>query len=276
MRYEKIDIKNKASMDYAALYIYLLDHSSEIAIQERPMIIICPGGGYSYTSDREAEIIAMQFLAFGYHAAVLRYSVAPARYPTALLEVGKAVAILREHAAEWHIHPDQIVVTGFSAGGHLAASFCMFWSEDWVAKRLGVASESLRPNGMILGYPVITSGEYAHRDSFKYLLGDEYEEKQGELSLENCVNENMPRSFIWHTFEDCGVPVQNSILLADALVKHHIPTELHIFEKGGHGLALANRLTQNHGASMNLPAVAQWIEMAHKWMEGWLDAVWYK
>lgn len=270
MRYEKIDIKNKDSMDYAALYVYLLDHSTDIAIQERPMIIICPGGGYSFTADREAEMIAMQFLAFGYHAAVLRYSVAPARYPTALLEVGKSVSILREHAVEWHIHPDQIVVTGFSAGGHLAASFCMFWNEDWVAKRLGAASENLRPNAMILGYPVITSGEYAHRDSYKCLLGEEYEEKQKELSLENCVNENTPRSFIWHTFEDGGVPVQNSILLAEALVKCHIPTELHIFEKGGHGLALANRLTQSYGVSTIQPAAAQWIEMAHKWMEGWI------
>lgn len=270
MRYEKIDIKNKDSMDNAALYVYLLDHSPDIAIQERPMIIICPGGGYYFTSDREAEMVAMQFLAFGYHAAVLRYSVAPALYPTALLEVGKSVAILREHAKEWHIHPDQIVVTGFSAGGHLAASFCMFWSEEWVAKHLGVTRESLRPNGMILGYSVITSGEYAHRDSFKCLLGEEYEEKQGALSLENRVNENTPRAFIWHTFEDGGVPVQNAILLADALIKHHIPTELHIFEKGGHGLALANRLTQSYGVSTIQPAVAQWIEMAHKWMEGWI------
>lgn len=270
MRYEKIDIKNKDSMDYAALYVYLLDHSSDIAIQERPMIIICPGGGYFFTSDREAEMIAMQFLAFGYHAAVLRYSVTPALYPTALLEVGKSVAILREHATEWHIHPDQIVVTGFSAGGHLAASFCMFWSEGWVAERLDAASENLRPNAMILGYPVITSGKYAHRDSFKYLLGEEYEEKQEGLSLENCVNENTPRAFIWHTFEDGAVPVQNSIFLADALVKHQIPTEVHIFEKGGHGLALANRLTQSCGANSIQPVAAQWIELAHKWMEGWI------
>ena len=139
-----------------------------------------------------------------------------------------------------------------------------------MAKRLGASNESLRPNAMILGYPVITSGEYAHRDSFKCLLGEEYEEKQESLSLENCVNENTPRSFIWHTFEDGAVPVQNSILLADALVKHHIPTELHIFEKGGHGLALANRLTQSSGASTIQPAATQWIEMAHKWMEGWI------
>lgn len=270
MLYEKFDVRNDLSMDYAALYLYLQDHSADIAIEQRPMVIVCPGGGYAFTSDREAEAIALQFLAQGYHAAVLRYSVAPALYPAALLEVGKSVALIREHAGEWHVHPDQIVVCGFSAGGHLAGSYCMFWSEKWVAEALSRETEELRPNAMILGYPVITSGEYAHRDSFKCLLGEAYEEKQGALSLENCVNADTPRAFLWHTYEDGAVPVQNSLFLAQAMAKQHIPVELHIFEKGSHGLALANRLTQGHGGSTIEPAAAQWVELVHKWMEGWI------
>ncbi len=269
MLYEKMDVKNENSMDYAALYLYLQDHSADIAIERRPMVLVCPGGGYAFTSDREAEAIALQFLAMGYHAAVLRYSVAPAVYPTALLEVGRSVALIREHAVTWHVHPDQIAVCGFSAGGHLAGNYCMFWSEEWVAKALSCRKEDLRPNAMILGYPVVTSGEYAHRDSFKCLLGEDYEQKQGALSLENCVNADTPRAFIWHTYEDGAVPVQNSLLLASALVAQKIPVELHIFEKGGHGLALANRLTQGHGGSTIEPAAAEWIEMVHKWMESW-------
>ncbi len=270
MRYEKFDIKNENSQDYAALYVYLLDHTQEISIDRRPMVIVCPGGGYAFLSDREAEMIAVKFLSFGYHAAVLRYSVAPARFPTALLELGRSVALVRKHAEEWHVHPDQIVVNGFSAGGHMAASFCMFWSENWVAEALGVEKEALRPNAMILGYPVITSGPYAHKGSFQCLLGEEYEEKKGALSLENCVNENTPRAFVWHTFEDGSVPVQNSIMLVEALAKHHIPTEFHLFEKGGHGLALANRLTQSrNGSTIKLDA-EEWIELAHRWMEGWI------
>ena len=147
-------------MDYAACYLYLIDDSEAINIRTRPMIVVCPGGGYSFTSDREADIVALQFLSMGYHAAVLRYSVAPAVYPTAILELAATVLQIRSHAEEWNVNPDQIVVTGFSAGGHLAASYCMFWNQKWVAESLHTESESLRPNGMILAYPVITSGEY--------------------------------------------------------------------------------------------------------------------
>lgn len=258
-------------MEYAALYVYLLDHSDQIAVGDRPLVLVCPGGGYVMTSDREAEIIAMQYLAFGYHAAVLRYSVAPARYPAALLELAASVALIRENAAKWHVNPDALIVSGFSAGGHLAANFCTCWSEEWIADSLNVPGENLRPDAMILGYPVITAGEFAHRGSFQNLLGEAYEEKQDALSLENCVNEKTPRTFIWHTYEDGTVPVQNSLLFADALVKHHIPVEFHMFEKGGHGLALANRLTSSRPGMELEPAAASWMELAHRWIESWIS-----
>ena len=103
MRYLTLDVKNSGSMDYAALSLYLIDDSPEIDIHRRPVVVVCPGGGYVFTSDREAEIVALQFLAMGYHAAVLRYSVAPAVFPAAVLELGSAVVQLREHGEEWHI-----------------------------------------------------------------------------------------------------------------------------------------------------------------------------
>jgi len=270
MKYEKIDIKNQNSMDYAALYLYILDDSPEIAIKERPMVVICPGGGYEFTSDREAEIIAMQYLAMGYHAAVLRYSVAPAVYPTALLELGRAVAVIRENAADWHIDPKKIVVSGFSAGGHLAANYAMFWNRAFLSEDLGVDSAALAPNALILCYPVISSGEYAHEGSFRSLLGADYEEKKKELSLEFCVGEQVPRTFVWHTCEDDLVPVQNSLLLVNELVSHHIPTEFHLFEKGGHGLSLANRLTGSADGGWTEAAVAVWPQLVHAWMENWV------
>lgn len=269
MRYLTLDVKNSESMEYAALYLYLIDDSAAIQIHKRPMIIVCPGGGYSYTSDREAEIVAMQFLAMGYHAAVLRYSVAPAVFPTAVLELGSAVKQIREHTKEWQIDPERIVVAGFSAGGHMAAGYGMFWNQEWMMEKLGAEMEQLRPNGMILGYPVITSGKYAHHDSFHNLLGKDYDAKKEEVSLEDCVGDHVPRAFIWHTFEDGSVPVQNSLLLVDALVKHHIPTEFHMFEKGGHGLSLANRLTNCVGNGPERAAGA-WISLVHHWMENWI------
>ena len=127
MIFEKVDVKCEGSQEYAALYTYILDGSAEIAIKDRPMVIVCPGGAYAITSDREAEIVAMQFLAMGYHAAVLRYSVAPAVFPTANLELGKAILTLRNKADEWNIDKNKIVALGFSAGGHMVASYCMFW-----------------------------------------------------------------------------------------------------------------------------------------------------
>lgn len=268
MRYEKISVKCEGSHEDAALYTYLLDDSVEILIKKRPMVVICPGGGYTMTSDREAEMIAMQLLSMGYHAAILRYSVAPVVFPTALLELGKSISCIREHAKEWHIDSDKILVAGFSAGGHLAASFCCFWSKPWVVQKLGVDKMSLQPNGMILGYPVITSGEFAHDDSFKCLLGEEYEEKKDSVSLEKCVNEYVPRAFIWHTFEDGLVPVQNSLLLVEELTKRGISTEFHMYSKGGHGLSLANRLTQNQWCGIE-PSCQSWVELLKNWMETW-------
>lgn len=267
MKFDKFSVTGKGSQAYAALYTYILDDSPEIAIEERPMVIVCPGGGYEMTSDREAEIVAMQFLAFGYHAAVLRYSVTPSVYPAAILELGRAIRLIRERAREWKVDRDKIVVSGFSAGGHMVASYCVAWNQKWMADALDTDSKSLQPNGLILGYPVITAGEYAHQGSIQNLLGKEYESRKEEMSLENLVNEDMPRTFIWHTFEDDAVPVQNSLLMVNALVAHHIPVEFHMFEKGGHGLSLANKLSKSVSGFGIQPGCEKWMELVHQWME---------
>lgn len=267
MKFDKFSVTGEGSQAYAALYTYILDDSPEIAIEERPMVIVCPGGGYEMTSDREAEIVAMQFLAFGYHAAVLRYSVTPSVYPAAILELGRAIRLIRERAREWKVDRDKIVVSGFSAGGHMVASYCVAWNQKWMADALDTDSKSLQPNGLILGYPVITAGEYAHQGSIQNLLGKEYESRKEEMSLENLVNEDMPRTFIWHTFEDDAVPVQNSLLMVNALVAHHIPVEFHMFEKGGHGLSLANKLSKSVSGFGIQPGCEKWMELVHQWME---------
>ncbi len=270
MKYEVVDIKNEASVKTAALYLYLLDDSPKFTFHDRPMVIICPGGGYEFLSDREGEPVAMQYLAMGYHAAVLHYSVAPAVYPTALLELCRSVAVIRENAKKWHVDPEKIVVSGFSAGGHLAACCGTFWNREFLSDSLGIEGKQFRPDAMILCYPVITSGEYAHKQSFRNLLGDAYEEKKEELSLEKFVGEQVPRTFIWHTAEDSSVPVQNSLFMAEALTEHQVPVELHVFEKGKHGLSLANRLTASGEEGSKIEdTVAVWPELVHHWMEGW-------
>ncbi len=268
MIYKEFEIKENGSLEGAKLTVYIQEPSESLFIKERPLILLCPGGGYSYTSDREAEPLALAFLAKGYHTAILRYSCHPATYPTALLELGRSVLIIREHASQWHVKEDSIVIQGCSAGGHLAASFCCMWNESFMAEGLGVSSkEALRPNGLILCYPVITSGEFAHRDSFVKLLGDRYDELVDEVSLENRVSDSVPRTFMWHTFTDQSVPAENSLLFATALRKAGVSTELHIFPEGCHGLALASRLTLSMQEKELAPACEPWIDMAGRWME---------
>ena len=288
MNYTEIPVQVEGSLPGASLKVYIQDYSADMHIQERPMILICPGGGYEFVSDREGESIALSFMAMGLHAAVLRYSVAPAKYPVQITELAFAMKYIRSHVKEWHIIEDKIFVQGSSAGGHLAASLGVFWKEEWLWKCVGAESaEEIRPNGMILSYPVMTSGEYAHRGSFDNLLGkssDEKLEKTGsektcsdttqaeevlleKLSLEKQVTADTPPAFIWHTFTDDTVPVENSLFFVSALRKYDIPTEFHMYVKGVHGLALATEQTASAGGSHMQTECASWTELAHTWLK---------
>lgn len=272
MIHEIIPMKTKNSSKDAKLTTYFIDHSDEIGIVKRPVIVICPGGGYEYVSDREGEMVALKLNSFGYHAVVLRYSVAPdAVFPTALTELAEVVSLLHEKAEEWHIDTEQILIQGSSAGGHLAASYCSFWKEAFMAEAVGMsekeAAKKLKPAGLILSYPVITSGEFAHRSSFEKLLGDRYDELVDKMSLEKQINENTPPVFLWHTFTDDCVPVQNSLLLINACLEKKIPVEFHMYPDGGHGLGLATKYTANPGGYGVQKDCESWIELLRIWLE---------
>lgn len=163
MQHQVLDIRAGAAGTTAKLYTYIRDESPEMEAHRRPAVVICPGGGYGMTSDREAEPVALKFLEKGFQCFILRYSVEPVRFPAALLQLATAVAMVRSRADEWHVNADKIAVCGFSAGGHLAASLGVFWNREFVNGPLGLTPGDAKPNGMILGYPVITSGEFAHR-----------------------------------------------------------------------------------------------------------------
>lgn len=268
MKYEEMDIKVDGYEGTGKLVMYLLDNSQEMRPQQkRPLVLICPGGGYAMTSDREAEPLAMRFLAMGYHAAVLRYSVAPVRYPSALFQLAKSVLYLKEHADELYVDADRIVVQGSSAGGHLAASFGVFWNRPFLSEGLGVLPCMLKPAGLMLSYPVITSGPFAHRGSFENLLGSREQELGDMMSLEKQVTEDTPRTFLWHTQPDNVVPVENSILFFQALHEKGVPVEMHIYPAGGHGLSLANHETANSGGYGVQEECQSWIYLAELWMK---------
>lgn len=269
MRCETIVVATKQTTE-AKIDTYFLDNYEEIdSGRKRPLVIICPGGGYRLTSDREAEAVAVQYLAHGYHACVLRYSVAPARFPQALCELAWGVDYFRRHAEDYGIHKEQIFITGFSAGGHLAASLGVFWKESWLSRESGLMPPAIRPDGLILCYPVITSGAFAHRGSFEMLIGelkDPVLEKQ--LSLENQVSQAVPPVFIWHTWEDPSVPVENTLCFVTALRQAGVSAEVHIFPRGVHGLALANEETKRKGEGRDVQKRCQdWISLAAAWIE---------
>ena len=233
----------------------------------RTAVLVCPGGGYTFTSDREAEPVALQFVAQGFDAFVLRYSVSPERYPESLLEAAAAVSLIRSRAEELAVNPAQIAILGFSAGGHLAASRGVFWNRPELAKKLGKTPDAIRPNALILGYPVITSGPFAHRSSFDELLGpDAAPELLEKMSLEKQVTEQTPPSFLWHTFEDGSVPVENSLEFAMALRRHKVPFELHIYPAGPHGLSLCNYETSSRADQMQ-PHDAGWMALCAEWLK---------
>lgn len=258
MQYTRIELPD------CVMQAYIPDQVANIPTLRRS-IVICPGGGYRFRSDREAEPVALVFAAMGFNCYVVEYHVAPAVHPAALFDVAHAVAWVRAHAAECHADPNAIAVMGFSAGGHAAGHLGVRWHEEKLMAEFGLTPAEARPNAMVLCYPVITGGEYAHRGSFENLTGSDDLAVHAEYSLENKVTEQAPPTFLWHTFDDGSVPLENTLLMASALRRCGVRTEMHVFLNGGHGLALCNPLTSTSDYQ-NVRECAQWPEMAARFL----------
>jgi len=272
MFYEKIciwDNFNGDIKDKSILEVYVPEQTMEIPfVRKRSSVLICPGGGYAYASRREAEPIALAFAGHGFNAFVLTYGTAPeVKHPQPLLDVSRAMCVIRENAEKWYMDKDKIAVCGFSAGAHLAASLGVFWKDERLQNALKISEGQNKPDALILGYPVITSlvGK-AHRNSFYNLMGQNLEESAYEaVSLENFVNSNTPPAFIWHTFDDAAVPVDNSLLLAQSMKNNNISFELHIFPEGEHGLSLCDERTAARDTQINKYA-GKWFDLCIEWL----------
>ena len=249
------------------LTLYIQDTPQNLMVKSRPLVLVCPGGGYGGISARESEPLALPFLTMGCHVAVLTYSVAPHRYPIQLKEAAWAMQFLRAHAQEWHIIPDKIMVLGCSAGGHLAAHLGTAWHEPWLAESVGATPEQIQPNGLILCYPVITSGEHRNIGSFEALLGENPDPALWQaMSLEHKVTEHTPPTFIWHTFDDAVVPAENALLFASALKRANVPFELHVYPHGVHGLSRCNEQTAFENGMCLQPECESWLDLVKTWL----------
>lgn len=252
----------------AKLVGYVIDNSPAIdAERRRPAVLVLPGGAYMMTADSEAEPVALRMIGYGYQAFVLRYSVAPSRYPVALLQTAEAMRRIRAHAMTWHVDARAVVIAGFSAGGHLAANLATGAGDDRLTAH-GYSPDAVRPDGLMLGYPVITAGHFTHQRSIDALLGDASADRSAlaALSMERHVNRRTPPTFIWHTVTDPDVPVQNSLMFISACVEHHVPVEAHLFPHGGHGLSLGTAETSWNGTEGIEECIQVWPELFARWM----------
>ncbi len=240
------------------------------AAVRRPLVIVCPGGGYTHLSDREAEPVAIKFNSLGFHSAVLRYAVFPHEFPEGLLDLFRTIKHYKKNAEKFGIDKSKIFVTGFSAGAHLAACAGLFWNKAEYSSILKCTPEQIKPDALCLCYPVITAGKYAHKNSFISLTRTD---KAGQtennyspnlythLSLEKQVSKDCPPVFLWHTLEDTFVPAENSVLFFTSLRKHNIPCEMHLFAKGQHGIALATEQTSRENNIDVIPECQVWPEL---------------
>lgn len=220
-----------------SLSIYVQTPSKELSnVTKRPAILIFPGGGYQFCSDREAEPIALSYLAKGYQAFILRYSLKEkSQYPKPLRDAEKALKMILDHHEEWYVIKDKIAVIGFSAGAHLASMLS--------------TSGKIRPNACLLGYPALMTSD---KFPWPYPLPQ--------------VDSATPETFIFHTYEDDLIDFENALYYANQCKQNHIPFELHLFKKGVHGLSLATDIVSNNMKRLVEPDFAQWFDLSIAWL----------
>lgn len=292
--------------DTAHVTAYILDSQISYGVhRKRPAMIICPGGGYLTLATKEGEAVATSFLSQGYHCFVLRYSTyhlervtsleetpiinPKARYPQPILELMQTMLLLHEHAQEWHLDDDNIFVTGFSAGGHLAASLGVHWDNPDFHQILeqDFEPEDLKPKGLVLAYPLLEGhgGDYiakntpkehliAHQladmSDFFFQTQEPSQVQKEAVSILPFINEKTPPTFLWITGQDQIVDPRACLVYAMKMQELGLDCECHLFNNGPHGLARTDKVYAKSSTEVN-PPVGVWIEMALTWLDGQME-----
>lgn len=254
------------------------DPTLEIMVQDtvikdrpRPSILVCPGGGYCDTWSGEGQNVGLSFMTLGLNAFVLRYSCKPHTYPQQLSEVACAVDYIVSNSERFNCDPEKTAILGFSAGGHLAASYCTMRDRKEVTDIVGEAKPVA---AAVLCYPVISAEQPTHLGSFQALTGKECltDEEVYKYSAEKHVRKGLtPPTYIWTTAEDSAVDPVNTLKYATALSNNRIPFELHVFPKGGHGMSTASYGISQDPKSSVAEYVKVWTAEAGKWLRTVFD-----
>jgi len=222
-------------------------------------IVVCPGGSYrALAMNHEGRQVANWLNSMGIAAFVLKYRLGPKyHHPVELGDAQRAIRMVRTNAVEYGVSPARVGIMGFSAGGHLASSAGTHFDTGNPGDADPIQRASSRPDFLVLGYPVISlTTQYTHKGSLQNLLGDNPDPKLVEsLSSELQVTAQTPPTFLFHTTEDKTVPVENSVLFYLALRKAGVSAEMHIFEKGPHGV----------GLDLRDPVLGKWPELLANW-----------
>ena len=295
MYHEKIYLyENRKDVSLTA---YILDDSNEIRNGlSRGAVLILPGGAYLLCSDREAEPVAMSFAAMGYHAFVLRYSVygkgnslpesskplaamEHCVFPNPLYDVARAMEHISKRANEWLVDTEKIAICGFSAGGHNAAMYSVYWNKPLLTDLFGKGADTsfLRPAASILCYPLtdftllkdapITDENIRDAAHVAYFGTENPTDKQIlQASPSKLVDKSTPPTFLWTTADDTVTRVNQTLAMANSLAANSIPFEMHIFESGLHGLSLANHITAGNKEGYENADAAKWIRLCEAWL----------
>ena len=251
-----------------------------------PAVVVCPGGAYMFCSmENEGDEVALQFSAAGYQVFILRYTVGTTcgehnpNHPAQLLDLGKAMLTIREHAAEWHVDPERISLVGFSAGANLCGNMAVYWHTPLLSQHFGVPSEYFRPMAVMLGYPLT---DYTLQMDYNatlppnplLMMGDETifgtrrpnQAQRDALSPAYNVTENTPPIFLFHAANDSLVPAMHSLKMAMALAEKGIPYELHMFQNGEHGFATGIPNGVAPYRADKYQSCHAWVDLACRWL----------